>query len=113
MEKIKVKKVEYVGDSNFYEFTNLETGEKVYQEITKEQHDDYSSGRTKPNEVACPEGTKLSMVIGGAIKMDTGYYLRKGEGCIRDGRYYVIWEENGEQINTFSEEEFNNKFIWQ
>lgn len=113
MEKIKLVKREYVGESNFYEFVNDKTGEKIYQEISKEQYNSLNGVDGYLNNPIPPKGHTFTLALGGAIKVDTGFYLRKGEYTIINGRYYVIWEENGENVQTFSEEEFNNKFTWQ
>ena len=114
MEKLTLTTREYLGEGYFNQYKNIETGETLKQEISIDEYKAISENNEQAKEL---EGYKWESSYGGAILVDTpSKELGLNEGTIVGDVYYV--SEFNESFATnvvlnFSEEEFNNKYIWQ
>lgn len=98
---------QYMGEGYSDTLKNLETGEYVTTLCTKEQYGTYDYPEV-------PEGWEYVKSEGGFPLLDTGIG-NVDEGFIKDNEYYVYEFDTEFNIPTlikYSEQEFNNKYIW-
>lgn len=109
MEKIKLVKRKYVEDGYSDTLKNLETDKLVITLCTKEQYETYDYPEV-------PDGFEYVKSEGGFPLLDSGVG-QSGDGFVKDGEYYVYEIDNSlggiTTLNKYTEEEFNNKYIWQ
>lgn len=106
MDKITLTKREYLGEGHNLIYKNLETGELKTFDCTKTEYE----------EVAEKDGYVFISGNGGFVKVDseTGM-LSDREFTIKDNDHFVCMTNilGLPSIISMSEEEFNNKYIWQ
>lgn len=116
MEKIKLTKREYVGEGYYHQFKCIKTGETLKTYCTQEEYENFAFSKDGGNRLVIPEGYKHLGSAGGIILVDTpNKELQKGEGVIVGDKYFVgdVNFFGEDSILCLSEEEFNNKYIWQ
>ena len=108
MDKLLLTKREYIGQGYSDTIKNLETGEEITTLCTEEQYGTYDYPEV-------PEGFEYVKSEGGFPLLDSGVG-QEGDGFIKDGEYFVYEIDPDFKIvaiNKYTEEEFNNKYIWQ
>lgn len=104
--KTQLTKREYLGEGYNLIYKNLETNQLEVFDCTKEEYE----------EVAPKEGYVFVEGNGGFLKVDseTGM-LSDREFTIKDNDHFVCMTNilGLPSIISMSEEEFNNKYIWQ
>lgn len=109
MEKIKLTKREYIKEGYSDTIKNLKTGEFITTLCTKENYEDVDFPDV-------PKGFEYISSGGGFPLLDTGMG-KVDEFFIKDDEYYVYEIDNQlggiTTLNKYSQEEFNNKYIWQ
>lgn len=116
MDKIKLIKREYLGKGIFCEFLNKENNDSYLQEIDQKLYDLICGVDGYKHNPMSKDGYTLMTIFSDAIKVDNNSgILDLNEFTINDKQEYIVnfSEENVQKQRAYSEEEFNNKFIWQ
>lgn len=117
MEKITLTKREYIGEGYCHIFTNQVTKEEKMVLISKEEYERMGGLDGYTYNPIPEEGWQYNMSYGGFPLLDTQDSIGNNlDGFIKDNAYYVFEvDEKFKQLNLnqYTEEEFNNKFIWQ
>lgn len=117
MEKILLTKREYLGEGYCHIFRNIATEEQKMTLITKEEYERLGGLDGSNYNPSPEEGWQYIMSYGGFPILNTqdsiGDHL---DGFIKENLYYVFEiDKKFKQLNLnqYTEEEFNTKFIWQ
>lgn len=116
MGKIKLTKREYMGVGYYHRFANIETGKTLKVYCSKEEYNDFAFSINGGSKLVIPEGYTHIGSAGGVVLVDTpSKEILKGEGVIVGDKYFVgdVNFFGEDSILCLSEEEFNNKYIWQ
>lgn len=117
MEKIKLTKREYLGEGYGHVFRNKETGEEKISLISQEEYEKMGGENGTKYNPTPEEGWEYIMSFGGFPLLNTIDSIGDNLDCFeKKGKFFVFEvDEKFKQLNLneYSEEEFNSKYIWQ
>lgn len=116
MNKLPIVKKEYLGEGYFHFFKNNLNGEIKKVETTKDIYTAMTGVDGYKHNPTPEEGWVWTQSAGGVIKVDTPTKeLSENEGTVIEDRYWVcLKDENGDLLTfDYSQEDFNNKYLWQ